>query len=321
MNARKTPLNACFRSALLALALTMFGCQATASESQTIPISVNDEGHLIVEITVNDTVATKAVLDTAATHAMIDTGLAGRANVPAPTGTQVNVLGLTGAELFPVVHLASLTIGPQRLLNVPSALNTNPAVAETRNVVPTNSLTGDILDFVFESDQVFVYDGKPKRSKGLETTSSPMQKINGLWFAKVDMNGVEGLALIDTGSSITFISSRFADAAGVVTHVEKTQTLNGATGGGIGVRISTVRRFDVGKRRLSNFDLLVADPPLFAHLGLENEPAMVLGLDYLSLFRVQMDQRRGRLVLGTPRDKRKGFGIRTNVRGSNIPQD
>lgn len=309
------------RALLLGVALTVGGSYAQAVESDVVPISINEDGHLIVDIVVNDAVSAKAVLDTAATHAMIDIGVASRALVPAPEGVEVNVLGLTGADLFPVVNLDSLTLGSARHEFVPSALNAKPAAAATRNVVPTGRLVGDVLDFDFKQGQVSAYNGKPKRANSLVTTTSPMQFINGLWFARVDINGTKGLALIDTGSSITFMNSAFADASRAVTQVEKTQTLHGATGGGIGVKVSTVRSFNVGKRRMSNFDLLVADPPLFAHLGLDDEPAMVLGLDYLSVFRVQMDRNRGRLVLGSRKDARRGFGIRTNVRGTNIRQD
>jgi hypothetical protein len=135
------------------------------------------------------------------------------------------------------------------------------------------------------------------------------------------MNGVTGLALIDTGSSISYVNSRFADDAGAKPNIEKTQILQGVSGKGIPVRVATARKFTLGAHRVSGPDLIVADPPLFAHLGLAEEPAMVLGLDYLSIFRVQLDRRRGYLVLGIGGGDNASRSIQMNARGTRIRTD
>lgn len=43
--------------------------------------------------------------------------------------------------------------------------------------------------------------------------------------------------------------------------------------------------------------MIVADPALFDDLGLQQEPLMLLGIDYLSKFRVQIDRKRNSLLL------------------------
>ena len=45
------------------------------------------------------------------------------------------------------------------------------------------------------------------------------------------------------------------------------------------------------------FDIPVLETEMFAELGLGDEPVMVLGMDLLEHFRVQIDQRRQKLIL------------------------
>lgn len=63
--------------------------------------------------------------------------------------------------------------------------------------------------------------------------------------------------------------------------------------------------------------MVVADPAMFDNLGLRDEPAMLLGLDLLSLFRVQIDRRRGYIFL-TSRDDGLEMAINFDARGSRI---
>jgi hypothetical protein len=56
-------------------------------------------------------------------------------------------------------------------------------------------------------------------------------------------------------------------------------------------------------------------------LGMADEPAMVLGLDYLSIFRVQLDRRRGYLVLGIAGSRSGMGGVQLNATGTHIRTD
>ena len=115
------------------------------------------------------------------------------------------------------------------------------------------------------------------------------------------------------------MNSRFADAAGARPNDEKTQTLRGITGGNVAIRVATARKIPPlgqhrGHRPRSHRR---GSRPCFSHLGMDDEPAMVLGLDYLSIFRVQLDRRRGYLVLGL----RGMGGVKLNATGTHIRSD
>jgi len=293
--------------------VALMGCfPAFASERQVIPFELNEYDHMVVRVEVNGNDRATAVIDTAATFPMINRRTAKLAEIPelGENPPMVSVLGLTGEDLFPVVSLDSLLVGNVLKTDIPVALNADFNVLGTQNVLPASAFEGDVLDFDFANQRVMVYDGRPDRSARLVPSSLPYTDRGGLIFIEVEVNGRKGKALVDTGSNVTFINSRFAEHAGTRTNEDKTKKLQGATSGDLSLRIATARSMEFGDYRISRTDILVSDPPLFDFLGISEEPAMVLGIDLLSAFRMQIDRRRNRLILSVPgsRQQRTALG-------------
>ena len=201
-----------------------------------------------------------AVIDTAATYAMIDGATASAAGVSPPAELSVNVLGLDGLQLFPVVYVSSLSAGNTHIGAFPAALSRRIAVDGVHNVLPLAALEGDVVDFDFDEGRVLIYNGRPDRSTRLLSSRLKMHFRQGLWFAEVKLNGVKGLALVDTGSSISYVNSQFAEAAGAKPNDEKTKTIRGITGGNVAIRVATARKFTLGQHRVTGPDLIVSDP-------------------------------------------------------------
>ncbi|WP_273184144.1 aspartyl protease family protein [Hyphomonas adhaerens] len=303
--------------------LALMGCfPAFANERLVIPFEVNEYHHMVVHLEVNGNDRTTGIIDTAATFPMINRRTARLAELldVEENPPLINVLGLTGEGIYPVVELETLLIGNVMKQDVPVALNVDMDVTGAQNVLPASAFEGDVIDFDFENMQVMVYDGRPDRSVRRVSSSLKYADENGLIFVEVRINGRKGRALIDTGSSVTFINSRFAESSHTKTNEEKTQILQGATGGDQSLRVASLRVLEIGDYRVSDMDILVSDPPLFEYLGMHEEPAMVIGLDLLSSFRLQIDRRRNRVVLSLPTSRRFSRGLNFNARDTNIPE-
>ena len=307
-------------AALIGLAL-LAGLPAFASERQVFPFEINDHDHMMVDVSVNDRAAT-AVIDTAATFPMIDGRTARIAGIspPGENPTMVNVLGITGAEIYPVVRLDSLMVGNVLKTDLPVALNAHLDVPGAHNILPASAFEGDVLDFDFQNQRVMIYNGRPDRSAYLVPSVQKIDEVDGLFFVEVRINGRKGRALIDTGSSVTYINSSFADVSRTKANVEKTEALQGATGGDVALRVATARVMTIGEFRVEKVDILVTDPPMFEYLGIGEEPAMVLGLDLLSTFRMQIDRRRHRLILSLPDNGVNTSRLNLNARDTRIPE-
>ncbi|HRX74746.1 MAG TPA: aspartyl protease family protein [Hyphomonas sp.] len=304
---------------LIGLAI-LAGLPAFASERQVIPFEFNDQDHMVVQIDLNDGATATGIIDTAATFPMIDGHTARMAGVPelGDNPPMVNVLGLTGAEIYPVVRLDQLAVGNVLKTDLPAALNRRLDVPGAENVLPASAFEGDVIDFDFQNRRVMVYNGRPDRSTSLVPSVQRYDEVDGLLFVDVRINGRKGRALIDTGSNVTYINSRFAYESGTTANEEKTLALFGATGGDQSLRVASAKVVMIGDYRIAKVDILVTDPPLFDYLGIGEEPAMVLGLDLLSTFRMQIDRRRGRLLLSLPEAKNTR-SLNLNARDTRIP--
>lgn len=294
---------------------------ASASGRDVIPLVANADGYFVTPVRLNGAPGSTAIIDTAATFAMISARMARSVAIAPPDAgaSKLNVLGLLGAREYPVVAIAGIELGDMRFSQVPAAYNNRERMPGSETVIPATAFTGDVLDFDFPRGEFTAYFGRPKTRGTRAPVRAPLVEENGLFFTEVNFNGTTAKALVDTGSPISLVNTSLAAAAGISLNVEKSQILNGATGGMLPAHVATARRFSVGRQSYRRIDILVADPALFESLGLHNEPVMLMGLDMLSSFRVQIDRSRQTLIL-TQADAGNSVMMKFNARDSRIPQ-
>jgi predicted aspartyl protease len=306
-----------WKPVIAAAALALLPSMAQAAERLVIPFHISELEHMVVRLEINGTTVTTGVVDTAATFAMVDSRTAIQSGVAAPDveSEKVSILGVNGAKTYPIVTLDSVKTGNVRLGSVEAAYSRDLDIPGTAaNILPSSAFPGDVLEFDFRNRLISVYDGRPDRPTNAYHDSVPYKLEGGLMYVEVRINGRKGRALIDTGSNLTYVNSVFADLAKLSTNLEKTQLLQGATGGDESVRIATARRVKLADFNFEGADLFVTDPELFTLLGLKDEPVMVIGLDFLSEFKVQFDRRRSRIILSLPDSAVQGVSVELMAR-------
>lgn len=296
-------LNACCRKSVLNAALAWLSLcfiaaefsPAQATERETLQLQQNDRKWPITTVTINGQ-STPALLDTGATIALIDDDLlTSELTEDAPFETRV--LGIGGQRLFPVTEISSLHAGARSWYGLRVAVNTKDEFPVQQNILPTSMFGSSIVDFDFRNDKVQLYDGYPKFVPDARRSAISYMAHEGLIFIPVRINGVRGKALIDTGASVSFVNPRFAERARGVRQFEKEQEIKGSDLERNFVRIYRLRRLQFGENHVSKFDIPVLDTEMFSTLGFGDEPMMVMGMDLLEHFRVQLDQKRERIVL------------------------
>lgn len=320
MATRRGPnCRACFAAA----ALLAFAGMAGASERLVVPFQINDLEHMVVPIVINNQHHTTGVIDTAATFAMVDgrSAVQGGVTPPGVDSPKVNILGINGARDFPVVRLSSVRAGNVNLGAVDAAYNRDLDIpGAAANVLPSSAFPGDILEFDFRTKLISAYDGRPDRPHTTYYDRIPYTLEDGLIFVDVRINGRKGKALIDTGSNLTFVNTAFAEHAGLRTNLNKTLLLQGSTGRDKSVRVATARKVKLADFFFNDADLLVTDPVMFDMMGIRDEPVMVLGLDFLSEFKVQFDRRHKRMILILPDSAVKGVTVDLMARDTRLDQ-
>jgi predicted aspartyl protease len=283
---------------------------ASASDERAIiPFEMNGFDHMVVQLEINGLTSTTGVIDTAATFAMVDSTAAMRSGVLEPDAASrtVNILGVNGDQDYPVVRLDSILAGNLRMHAVDAAYNDHIEVpGAANNVLPASAFPGDVLEFDFETRTISAYDGKPDVKRSHYAGAVKYSDEGGLIFIGIRINGKSGQALIDTGSSLSYVNTTFARQSSMRHNEELTHRIFGATGDSESAWIGSARKIQIADFYVKNPSLMVSDPVLLERLGLDDEPVMVLGLDFLSKFRLQFDRRKRQLILSIPED---GAGV------------
>ncbi|MDJ0922713.1 MAG: aspartyl protease family protein [Henriciella sp.] len=262
--------------------------QAIAGEDQGIRVSINDKHQMRVPLTINGQ-ASFGIVDTGATFPLIDSALLPSAEVREHL-PNVLVQGLSGEIDFEVTSVSSIEIGADRLEAVPAGINDDSRFPGLLNVIPADAFDERVIDFDFKRGLISLYENKPISDPRIFRSRLSYKQIAELPFVRAKINGFSGLALIDTGSSATFVNSVFADKAKVKERPDLARELFGVDDAATVARIVQLRTFGLGQHRIRQFNVMVADPVLFESLGLADEPVMIIGLDVLRHFRVQIDR-------------------------------
>lgn len=293
---RRTSIMAAFIALVSALAP-----QAQAAGSDVIPFRMSGSGHVLVDIRLNDLATVDAIVDTGATFPILDRSSAETVGISLPENPHmVNIVGLGEALTFPVVDVPRLSLGDLRLDNVPAAYNQRIRLPSSGNVLPASAIPHRTLDFDFDRSRLRLYDTAPQTLHRFTTTALDIERIHGLPFIDISVNGKKGRALIDTGASLTFVNSAFAEGAARSRDSIREIELIGVTGNADLVKVLYSRRFEIGDFEVERFNVIVSDAEFLRELGLAEEPVMVLGLDVLKAFRLQIDREREEIRFSIP---------------------
>lgn len=275
------------RAWLAALAAMAFSGVAMADA----PLSFSGSGHVVAPVRVEGRDQHLFVVDTGAEASAVYARFAREAGLQ--LAGQEQIVGQTGAASLPLRRIAHLevdgrTMGPI----VASELPDRADGMVMAGIIGLDVMGGHLVDFDLPSARLALLDGA--RAEALIATLGPAvsaRKVNGgLLAVPVEVNGVIGWGVIDTGARETRINSRFASLAKVEEDGSAASaTIYGATNRASTLRPGMARSVAMLGRNLGGTTIRIADLPVFETFGLQDEPAMIIGADYLGRFRLLID--------------------------------
>ena len=280
---------------LLAILCSFIAVPAQANERDTLALHKNDRNWPITTVSINGQPA-QALLDTGATIALINDEHFAIDPMLSPSLRETRVLGIGGQRRFPVKELQSLSAGARSWQNLLVAVNTEDRFPVEQNILPVSVFGRSVVDFDFRNSRVELYDGSPQFVSGARRSVVGYTEIDGLIFIPIRINGVKGKALIDTGADVSFVNYAYADQAGGVAYFDDEKELSGSDLVRNKVRFYTFRNLTFAGNNIPKFQIPVLDTDLFRDLGFEEGPMMVIGMDVLKSFRLQVDLDEKRLT-------------------------
>jgi predicted aspartyl protease len=259
--------------------------------SGTVLLTRPESGALVAPVVINGQRA-EMVLDTAASGILINPVWADRLGLTA-SGEQDVLHGQTGQSRIDLRRLPSLRIGPFEVHDQQAAITPGP-VYEGRpiaGIAGTPLLDRHIVEFDLLKLTVHKRQG---RADGWRPLSPRWRQVDAQWqrpwriLVPIEIDGVSGLGLLDTGAETTTLNPAFASALASASR-DSGGHVQGVDGGQISTSQQTVVSCILAGGPVRCGQVEAAELPVFGRLGAQNDRLAIVGMDWLAGQRFVID--------------------------------
>ena len=256
---------------------------------------------LTVPVTIGGSGPYRFLIDTGAQATVLSQQLADQLQLN-DRGT-ATLVGMSSSRPVETVMISEFGLG-DRVLTVPIAPIVPLAnIGGADGVLGLDTLQDQHVLLDFEQNRIAL-TGEDAETSGYEIIVRARRKLGQLVIADARLDGIKVAVIIDTGAQGSIgnlaLQNRMRGRDRGTTDLTD---INGVTASG---EIGIARRLDLGRARIESFPIVYHDAAPFRALGLDDRPAMVLGMGELRLFkRVAIDFNRRRVLFAMPDSSRR----------------
>lgn len=248
-------------------------------------LSVAATGHYVTPVLVNGSGPHSFVVDTGAESCAVYPHFAERQGLER-TGEDT-LVGQTGAAAIELARVDSLvtagvSAGPLSCAVLPPRQDG----ALLDGIVGLDSMRQHAVLFDPAAASLAFYPPgvAPADCLGPDYVAVKARQIDGGLLAfDVAINGAPGIAVLDSGARRTVINTGFARSAGIdLASLALDAPLHGAAGLRQELRKGRLGSIEIAGRTYADFHGSVADLAVFDAFGVAQQPAMILGLDFIA---------------------------------------
>ncbi len=153
----------------------------------------------------------------------------------------------------------------------------------------------------FERRQIEVADAASLGgNRGYDIIVRARRSEGQLIMARAELNGIRVAVVVDTGAQGSLGNAALRERLRRARDAGEAQ-ITDVNGVQISSDLRNVRKLEIGRLELTNFPISFADSPTFAALGLDDRPALLLGMSELRAFdRVAIDFPSRRVLFDVP---------------------
>lgn len=275
------------RAALTGLAsLSAFTCGPASAASASVPLSYDKDGRPTVPVGINGKGPFTLVADTAAMGTALTPALIEELGLASDPGMRVAVQGASGTAAVQMYNLDKITVGqlthsPARATNLPNA-----GISDSLGVLGADTFARGRLEFDFKAGRLNAGESPGATPAGF--TAIKGRTVHRIFYiVPARVGGIEVPALVDSGARGTLGNTRLMAALG---YSETDSRLiaesrpSGATGHTMRTWTGNRQSLDLAGQTFMAQAITYAELPVFQPLGLDEGPALLLGIDSLRGF-------------------------------------
>lgn len=271
----------------------------TAPRIEVLQAGRDQQARLTIPVTLDEHGPFQFLIDTGAERTVIGRSTASRLGL-VPSGTAV-LMGIAGTRPVDLVDVEEVSFGRRTVAAFDSPVLDDEHIGAD-GILGLDSLQGQRILMDFANNRLAVDSAHALGgNKGFEIVVTARRRSGQLIMTDAVIDGVRASVIIDTGAE-TSIGNRALQRA-----LAKRNSRAGAfellsvTGQVVTADRALAQRLTIGRISLSNTEIAFADAPPFAGLGLDERPALLLGMTQLRLFkRVAIDFAARRILFDLP---------------------
>lgn len=274
----------------------------TPDPEYALPTRVDRVGRVLAPVRVNGQGPFRFILDTGANRSVLSPKVAAALKLEPASEKPISVHGVTGSAILPAVVVDTLQAGDLILVrNRRMPVLSESVLADADGILGIEGLAGARIEIDFQDDRVTIAKSKGEPAAAGMVTIPVMLRHGGLLMARAHVGRQRVMAVIDTGAERSLGNLALRRSLEIAPNVPGDAAVTkvfGATpdvGEGTSLIAPTVR---IGEAELKGLEVTFADLYVFRIWGLEQEPALLIGMDLLgTVQRLVIDYRRREIHL------------------------
>jgi len=224
------------------------------------------------------------IVDTGATHSTVSPGLVQALGLQPSEVPSIVLNGITGTAQVSAVTLDRLQAGDMTFDQLVAPVVWAPVMAGADGILGAAGLTGSSLSVDFQRNSVRIARGVEMAVRGEALKIHAIRVTHGLMILSMQVGGVRGLAVIDTGSERTLGNPALREALKLRTRTGTEAVVTSVYGATAQVERGEIWRAPtilIDTMRINDVQVVYGDFHIFKVWEMQNTPAMIVGMDVL----------------------------------------
>ncbi len=246
-----------------------------AGRRMTVPVHIGELGPF------------RFLVDTGSQTTVLSTDVAGK--MALPPGRKARIIGVSGIVPVDTAIVEELVIGSRSRFAIEVALLEAHNIGAD-GIIGIDSLQNQRVVLDFSRNLMKIGDiRRGSESRGYEIVITARRRRGQLIMADARIDGVRVDVVIDTGADTSIGNHAMRDALRQKAGAPQVELLS-VTGQRVTASLGFPRKMEIGDVSITNLLVAYTDAPVFRQLGLDRNPALMLGMRELHLFkRVAID--------------------------------
>ena len=264
------------------------------------PTRLDRIGRVMAEVMVNGKGPFRFVIDTGASRSTLAPHLAKSLGLT-QAGRNVMLNGVTGVAEVPTVVVDTLDIGALQFKNQHLPVIFTSIMGNADGILGVAGFDDQRIDVDFKRDRVTVLPSNGRRPHYSLVTTRVERNDNGLMIFDVRIGRrIKAKAVLDTGAERTLGNLALQQALnrGKKNREPVSAVVHGATPDIADGDVQEIKQANIGDMTLTNLEVIFADFHVFKLWGLDQQPAMLIGMDMIGVLeRLVIDYRRNEVSM------------------------